>query len=257
MPKHSLKKRLLSCKSSLGRIESLNTMINKLPRWILVGGGVLAFSAGCVNATALMGFTHLSVSHVTGNVTLFSAAIAHGDWQQLLFITASLLSFLAGAIISGFIVGQESLKLGSRYGLALFIEALLLALSLLLFLHHDYLGQLTSAMACGLQNAMVATYSGAVIRTTHLTGLTSDMGASIGNWLAGRKVRKPTLVFQAIIWYCFCGGAVVGAFCYAIINYYILLLPTAIVFFTALWYQLVSDTLPEVRFQNNTENDHT
>lgn len=42
---------------------------------------------------------------------------------------------------------------------------------------------------------MVATYSGAVIRTTHLTGLTSDMGAAIGNWLAGRAISKPTLGF--------------------------------------------------------------
>ncbi len=222
-------------------------MITKLPKWILVGGGVLAFSAGCVNATALMGFTKLSVSHVTGNVTLFSSAIAHGDWQSLLFITASLLSFLTGAVISGFVVGQASLRLGRRYGLALFIEAGLLALSALLFLHHDYLGQLTSAMACGLQNSMVATYSGAVIRTTHLTGLTSDMGASIGNWLAGRPISKPTVVFQAIIWYCFCAGAVVGAYGYAHLGYLTLLLPTAIVLFSAVWYQLTSDKLPEQR----------
>ncbi len=81
-----------------------------------------------------------------------------------------------------------------------------------LYQQHDYLGQLAAAMACGLQNAMVATYSGAVIRTTHLTGLTSDMGAAIGNWLAGRRISKPTLGFQAIIWYCFCAGGVVGAF---------------------------------------------
>ncbi|KTF07332.1 permease [marine sediment metagenome] len=41
------------------------------------GGAVLAFSAGCVNTTALMGFANLSVSHVTGNVSLFAAAIAY------------------------------------------------------------------------------------------------------------------------------------------------------------------------------------
>ncbi|MDX1788461.1 MAG: DUF1275 domain-containing protein, partial [Psychrobacter sp.] len=40
-------------------------MITKLPGWILWGGAVLAFSAGCVNTAALMGFTNLSVSHVT------------------------------------------------------------------------------------------------------------------------------------------------------------------------------------------------
>lgn len=222
-------------------------MITKLPRWILWGGAVLAFSAGSLNTAALMGFTNLSVSHVTGNVSLFAAAIAYFDARSILYIGASLLSFLAGAILSGFVIGQTSLKLGRRYGTALYIEAVLLLLSYWLYQQHDYLGQLAAAMACGLQNAMVATYSGAVIRTTHLTGLTSDMGAAIGNWLAGRSISKPTLGFQAIIWYCFCGGGVVGAFLYAKIGYGALFVPITIVMTAAFVYNYASDHLPEQR----------
>lgn len=222
-------------------------MITKLPKWILWGGAVLAFSAGSVNSIALLGFTNLSVSHVTGNVSLFSAAIAHFDGRSILFIGASLLAFLTGAILSGFVIGQNSLKLGRRYGRALYLEAALLMLSYWLYQQHDYFGQLTAAMACGLQNAMVATYSGAVIRTTHLTGLTSDMGAAIGNWLAGRAISKPTLGFQAIIWYCFCGGGVVGAFLFARINYAAFIVPIVIVFAAAFIYNQASDQLPERR----------
>lgn len=220
-------------------------MIHKLPRWVLWGGGVLAFSAGCVNSTALMGFAHLSVSHVTGNVTLFSAAIAHWDWKQMLAVCSILLSFLAGAVISGMIVHQEPLKLGKRYGIALGIEASLLYLSLFFYTQHAFVGQLTAAMACGLQNAMIATYSGAVIRTTHLTGLTSDLGAAIGNWLTGRKISKATVIFQAIIWYCFCGGGVLGAFMFARIQYWGLVLPATIVLVTAVVYYRLSHQLPE------------
>lgn len=222
-------------------------MITKLPRWILIGGAVLAFSAGCVNIIALSGFTNLSVSHVTGNVSLFSSAIARFDWPAIFFIGASLLSFLAGSILSGYLIGQRSLKLGRRYGLALFIEASLLFGSFLLFFQHDYLGQLLAAMACGLQNSMVATYSGAVIRTTHLTGLTSDMGAAIGNWLAGRPVNKMMLGFQTIIWYSFCGGGVVGAFGYFALGYTAMLIPVGIVLAAALVYQITSNRLPEMR----------
>lgn len=222
-------------------------MITRLPRWILWGGAVLAFSAGCLNTAALMGFTNLSVSHMTGNVSLFSAAIAHFDMSSLFFIGASLLSFLAGSVLSGFVIGQTSLKLGRSYGRALYIEAALLLLSYWLYQQHDYLGQLAAAMACGLQNAMVATYSGAVIRTTHLTGLTSDMGAAIGNWLAGRKISKPTLAFQTIIWYCFCGGGVVGAFLYARVGYGALFVPITIVLLAAFVYNYASDHLPEIR----------
>ena len=227
-------------------------MITKLPRWILWGGAVLAFSAGCLNASALMGFTNLSVSHVTGNVSLFSAAIAHFDTRSVLYIGASLISFLIGAISSGYIIGQTSLKLGKRYGGALYLEATLLLISYMLYQQHDYLGQLAAAMACGLQNAMVATYSGAVIRTTHLTGLTSDMGAAIGNWLAGRPISKSTLGFQAIIWYCFCGGGVVGAYLYARFEYGALFVPISIVLSAAFIYNLASDRLQEVHKPNNS-----
>ena len=58
-------------------------MINKLPKWILYGGCLLAFNAGCVNSTALIGFTHLSVSHVTGNVTLFASCLANADANKV------------------------------------------------------------------------------------------------------------------------------------------------------------------------------
>ncbi|SUD90642.1 YoaK family protein [Psychrobacter phenylpyruvicus] len=222
-------------------------MITKLPLWILIGGAVLAFSAGCVNIIALSGFTNLSVSHVTGNVSLFSSAIARFDWSAIFFIGASLLSFLAGSILSGYLIGQRSLKLGRSYGLALFIEASLLFCSFLLFFQHVYWGQLLAAMACGLQNSMVATYSGAVIRTTHLTGLTSDMGAAIGNWLAGRPVNKMMLGFQTIIWYSFCGGGVVGAFGYFALGYTAMLIPVGIVLIAAFLYQITSNRLPEIR----------
>ena len=222
-------------------------MITRLPLWILIGGAVLAFSAGCVNIIALSGFTNLSVSHVTGNVSLFSAALARFDWYRVFFIGASLLSFLSGSILSGYLIGQDSLKLGKRYGVALFTEAALLFCSFLLFFQHDYFGQLLAAMAYGLQNAMVATYSGAVIRTTHLTGLTSDMGAALGNWLAGRRISKLTLGFQAIIWYSFCGGGVVGAFGYFKLGYTAMLIPVGIVLTAAMFYQIASNSLPEKR----------
>ena len=211
------------------------------------GGAVLAFSAGCVNTAALMGFANLSVSHVTGNVSLFAAAIAYLDARSILYIGTLLLSFLAGAILSGFIIGQAALKLGKRYGQALYIEAALLLVSYWLYQQHDFLGQLAAAMACGLQNAMVATYRGAVIRTTHLTGLTSDMGAAIGNWLAGRSISKPTLGFQAVIWYCFCGGSAVGAYLFAKVGYEALFVPITIVLTAAFIYNYASDRLPEKR----------
>lgn len=223
-------------------------MIYKLPNWILYGGCVLAFNAGIVNSTALVGFTHLSASHVTGNVTLFATAFAQQDFATLAMICLVLLSFLFGSVISGFVVGSTALQAGRRYGFALLIEAVFLIISLVLYYYHLFWGQVFAAMACGLQNAMVTTYSGAVIRTTHLTGLTSDMGSTIGNWLAGRQVNKKMFTFQAMIWYSFCGGGVIGAFLYLKIKYLALLLPIAIILsLSALYHFNV------IRFRNLPE----
>lgn len=208
-------------------------MIEKLPTWIKVGGCVLAFSAGCVNSTTLVGFTHLSVSHATGNVTLFANAIVERNLELFMLVCATLLSFVFGGAISGFVVGSTALKVGRRYGLALGLEVLLLCIAFKLFSLEMFWGLLFAAMACGLQNAMVATYSGAAIRTTHLTGLSSDIGSALGNWLAGRTINKMALVLQAMIWYAYCGGAVVGALLFAHLDYGALLLPIAIL--TVLW----------------------
>ena len=48
-------------------------------------------------------------------------------------------------------------------------------------------------MACGLQNSMIATYSGSVIRTTHLTGLVSDIGATIA-YIEASTGRRPDII---------------------------------------------------------------
>lgn len=211
-------------------------MSKKLPKWIRTGGVLLAFNAGCVNSTALVGFTHLSASHVTGNVSLFATALVSSDWQMLAMVCGVLLSFLLGSIISGMIVGNTDLKKGRRYGVALRVEMMLLIVSILLFYKHLFWGHFFATMACGLQNSMVAIYKGTNIRTTHLTGLTSDMGASIGNWLAGRRTNKKMVKFQARIWVAFCAGGVVGAVLFAQIEYLALLLPIGIVSFCAFIY---------------------
>ena len=71
------------------------------------------------------------------------------------------------------------------------------------FIDTSFLGQMMIAMACGLQNSMVATYHGTVIRTTHLTGITSDLGATVGNWLVGRRVSLRKIILHSSLWWGF------------------------------------------------------
>ena len=181
----------------------------------MYGSVVLSFSAGYVNSVALLGFAHNAVSHVTGTVTVAAEALVTADIALFLKTTSIVLAFFAGAVISGVVIESEALRVGRRYGVALAIESLLLLAASLLFYRQSFWGELLAATACGLQNAMIATYSGSVIRTTHLTGLISDLGAAIGNRVAGRHMNRLQVRLQAAILFFFIGGAIGGSVIYS------------------------------------------
>jgi uncharacterized membrane protein YoaK (UPF0700 family) len=57
------------------------------------------------------------------------------------------------------------------------------------------------ALACGLQNAMCTTWSGAVVRTTHFTGTITDTGLVIGHWLRNKlNLKEPNEPETADTW---------------------------------------------------------
>ena len=94
---------------------------------------MLAFIAGWVNAVGLMGFEHQAVSHMSGITTMLGTGILTPDFPVLMHLMAIIVSFIIGAAISGIILHGTTLKLGGRYGIALYVEcALLLGASFLL-----------------------------------------------------------------------------------------------------------------------------
>ena len=72
-------------------------------------------------------------------------------------------------------------------------------------------GHFLASAACGLQNGMVSTYSGAVIRTTHVSGLFTDLGLMVGGRLRGHAVNARKAVLYLILIAGFILGGVVGA----------------------------------------------
>jgi uncharacterized membrane protein YoaK (UPF0700 family) len=220
-------------------------MINRLPRWVLYGSALLAFSAGFINCVALLGFANMAVSHVTGTVTLTAAALIKGDWSRLGLGLWIVLAFFVGSIISGMIIRNEALRLGRRYSLALVLESLLLFAATGCFFYQSLWGELLASAACGLQNAMIATYSGSVIRTTHLTGIVSDLGAAIGNYLSGQGFDAKQFQLQSSIFLAFFIGSGVGAVFYLWIAYWALLIPAVLVLIAAAayWWVMVFHVL--------------
>jgi uncharacterized membrane protein YoaK (UPF0700 family) len=211
-------------------------MIHRLPRWVWVGAWSLAFIAGMVNMVGLLSFEHQAVTHLTGTTSMLSAALAEGQFRGALRLAAVLASFLGGAVLCGCIVQDSTLKLGRRYGIALFLESLFLLASVPLLQNHAVTGACLLSCGCGLQNAMASTYSGTIIRTTHLSGMFTDLGVFLGHALRGIPVEPRRLQLCVVIISAFLLGGIGGAVTFRHFSYHTLLIPAGLTGVTAIIY---------------------
>ena len=209
-----------------------------LPRWVWIGAVALACVAGMVNVIGYLGFEHQAVSHLTGTTSLLGAALAQGDLRAIVHLWGMLIAFCVGAMLSGLVIQDQTLKLGRRYGVALALAAALLLLAIPLFKQQQIWGALLAAMACGLQNAMVTTYSGAAVRTTHLSGMFTDLGIGLGHLLRGMPLPMRRLTLSGLIISGFLGGGVLGAWFYRHWGYDALLAPALLTGSTGIGYVL-------------------
>jgi uncharacterized membrane protein YoaK (UPF0700 family) len=152
--------------------------------------GYLACVGGFVNSAGLV-LVGIFTSHVTGNVGRLANDIVS---RQLLAAGAALsliLAFYLGALLaSSFIESQLFSRKPTAYAVALACEAvLLLAFSLVASREigtHARLRDMEALLLCaamGMQNSLVTRLSGAVVRTTHLTGVVTDLGIETARWI--------------------------------------------------------------------------
>ena len=200
-------------------------MIHKIERWAWWGGALLAGNAGLVNAVGLQSYAHQAVTHVTGTTSLFSLALAHHDIVALGNLGLVLAAFTGGAALSGFITQNATLRLGRRYGVALLLESAMLAIAASLMRSHHVTGSYFASAACGLQNAMAGTYSGSVLRTTHLTGMFTDLGAAVGHLLRHNEVDWIRIRLCALLIGSFVIGGTVGCVLFDFYSYNTLYIP--------------------------------
>lgn len=150
-------------------------------------GVTLAFVAGAANAGGFLAVGQYT-SHMTGVVSTIADSLVLGNVSIALAGAAMLCAFLLGAMSTAVLVnwGLQH-QLHSAYGLPLLVEAVLLLLfglfgSAINMAAHLFV-PLTVVLLCfimGLQNAVITKISRAEIRTTHITGLVTDMGIELG-----------------------------------------------------------------------------
>lgn len=211
-------------------------MISKQPRWVWAGAWALAFVAGIVNVVGLLGFQHQAVTHLTGTTSMLAAALASLDGAAALHFAAIIGSFVAGTVLSGFLIQDSTLQLGRRYGVALLLESVLLCVAVPLLKRNSIFGIYCASCACGLQNAMVSTYSGAVVRTTHLSGMFTDLGIFLGHSLRGLPVDMRRLRLCFLIISGFLVGGIAGAVAFHRVNYSALFIPASLTAITSFVY---------------------
>lgn len=217
-------------------------MAERLARWVWVGMAALACVAGVVNVVGFLGYQQQAITHLTGNTSLLGAALVAGDVRATFHLGGMLAAFVAGAALSGLIIQDSTLRLGRRYGVVLTLESLLLAAAVPLFRHQHLAGPLLAAMACGLQNAMATTYSNAIVRTTHLSGMFTDLGIMLGHTLRGMPVAHRRLALCVLIISFFFLGGLFGAWLFRVWDYSALYLPALLTGVTGLGYFLYRQT---------------
>lgn len=223
-------------------------MAERFATWVWVGAAALACVAGIVNVIGFLGYQQQAITHLTGNTSLLGAALVAGDTLATIHLAGMIGAYVAGAMLSGLIVQDSTLQLGRRYGVVLTIEAVMLLAAIPLFRQQHLAGPLLAAMACGLQNAMTTTYSGALIRTSHLSGMFTDLGIMLGHALRGMVLGRRRLSLCVLIISFFFVGGLLGAWLFARFDYGALYLPAVLTGCTGLGYAIYRHLhLPDAR----------
>jgi uncharacterized membrane protein YoaK (UPF0700 family) len=151
-----------------------------------VGGFALTFLAGAINVTMLSHYA-VPVSHMSGAVSRLGMDLGAQHYADLSIIAFIVGGFALGCVLTGALVGNSALASRRRYALVLACEATVLALAAILQEDEMHAPVILGAAACGIQNAMASSYYGLVVRTTHVTGIITDLGFMLGARIIGRK----------------------------------------------------------------------
>jgi uncharacterized membrane protein YoaK (UPF0700 family) len=193
--------------------ESSGHQMQAKPRWVLAGGCVLAFLAAAVNADFMLRLG-VSVSHLTGDLSRITAesVASGGRWSaEAAVLCYSLAGFVGGATTAGFFIHHPNLQLGRPYGRSVVFVGLLLVATQPLAGISVPLTCLVAAWACGMQNALATRYRGLVLRTTHITGLLTDLGQLLGMRLRGHPIEGWKISTPLLLAGAFAAGSAAGA----------------------------------------------
>lgn len=208
----------------------------------------LAAIAGALNASAFYAVGFFS-ANMTGNVSTLSDHLAVGQWLSALFYGGIVVAFVLGAAVSTLIVNEGRRRnVHAIYAYSILTEAALLTILgcadlWLLSIWRVPVLILGLAFLMGVQNAVVTRISDARVRTTHVSGMATDLGIELGtafDILLGREpaidarhnYTKLRLHLYTIT--SFLAGGILGVIIYRAVGGYLLILAAGLLTMIAL-----------------------
>lgn len=181
-------------------------------------GTLTAFTAGTINIASLLIFLSFT-SNVTGHYAIFAAEISKGNWTQVAVVGGWIFLFFFGSFLSNFIVinfNKKSKYLAHSMPIVLEIICLLFVGIYGQFFYQktveetEYLVALM-LFATGLQNGLTASISNFSVKTTHLTGTTTDLGILLSMFTHKKYRKNPELIARAKLLSSIMAAYVLGA----------------------------------------------
>lgn len=205
---------------------------------------LLSFVAGMVNVAGFLAVQQLT-TNVTGHFAFFIDEVFKMNFSASVLYFFYFLFFFLGSFVSNFLI-ELIHKNDDRY---IYFIPILIEISILiaiafggtfLIVESPNIIAIALLFAMGLQNALVTRISGTLVRTTHLTGLFTDLGIEISQLIFYKEPEQRNILgstiklrFRIILFF-FLGGILAGVL-YPTLQLYELLIP-AILLSIGLFY---------------------
>ncbi|MEP0155263.1 YoaK family protein [Pseudophaeobacter sp.] len=207
----------------------------------LVLAGLLSSIAGALNAVGFL-IAGSFTANMTGNISAFADHLANGAIPIALSFLGLVAAFIWGAAIAALAIqAGERRQLRSVYALAIAAEAIILllvgtALTKSAATEHETFLVIVLSFVMGLQNAVTTMISQARVRTTHVSGMATDIGIELAALVGGDKSRReatPKLWLHSLTLACFAVGGLCGALLFQLVGSWLFMITATLLLLIA------------------------